>query len=91
MTVEMLTNNYPGFSKIEPYRGLSCVPGNLLAEFSGGDGAVSLTIDPLANILIDGYNLIGIAHDSLEKARNDIIAKLRAIQKLAIVHPRENV
>ncbi len=31
----------------------------------------------MAHILIDGYNLIGIAHKNLEKARNDIIEKLR--------------
>ncbi len=30
----------------------------------------------MAYILIDGYNLIGIAHKNLEKARNDIIEKL---------------
>lgn len=30
----------------------------------------------MAYILIDGYNLIGIAHKSLEKARNDIIERL---------------
>ncbi|MEK7822702.1 MAG: NYN domain-containing protein, partial [Nitrospirota bacterium] len=30
----------------------------------------------MAYILIDGYNLIGIAHKDLEKARNDIIEKL---------------
>ena len=30
----------------------------------------------MAYIIIDGYNLIGIAHNSLEKARNDIIEKL---------------
>ncbi len=30
----------------------------------------------MAYILIDGYNLIGIAHNSLEKARNDIVEKL---------------
>lgn len=30
----------------------------------------------MANILIDGYNLIGIAHNDLEKARKDIIQKL---------------
>jgi len=30
----------------------------------------------MAYILIDGYNLIGIAHKNLEKARNDIIERL---------------
>ncbi|NOZ70220.1 MAG: NYN domain-containing protein [Deferribacteres bacterium] len=30
----------------------------------------------MAYILIDGYNLIGIAHGDLEKARNDLIQKL---------------
>ncbi|MDH4028143.1 MAG: NYN domain-containing protein [Nitrospirota bacterium] len=30
----------------------------------------------MAHILIDGYNLIGIAHADLEKARNDIIRSL---------------
>ncbi len=30
----------------------------------------------MAYILIDGYNLIGIAHGDLEKARNDLIRKL---------------
>ena len=30
----------------------------------------------MANIIIDGYNLIGIARGNLEKARNDIIDKL---------------
>ena len=36
----------------------------------------------MANILIDGYNLIGIAHDNLEKARNDLIQKLQSYSKL---------
>ncbi|MBI4681855.1 MAG: NYN domain-containing protein [Nitrospirae bacterium] len=31
----------------------------------------------MAYILIDGYNLIGIAHDNLEKVRNDLIEKLK--------------
>jgi predicted RNA-binding protein with PIN domain len=31
----------------------------------------------MAYILIDGYNLIGIAHDNLERARNDLIHKLQ--------------
>jgi len=30
----------------------------------------------MANILIDGYNLTGIAHKDLEKARKDLIQKL---------------
>jgi predicted RNA-binding protein with PIN domain len=30
----------------------------------------------MANILIDGYNLIGIAHKDLEKVRKDLIQKL---------------
>ena len=30
----------------------------------------------MANILIDGYNLIGIAHRNLEQARRDLIQKL---------------
>ena len=33
-------------------------------------------INPMANILIDGYNLIGIAHRDFEKARQDIILQL---------------
>ncbi len=36
----------------------------------------------MAFILIDGYNLIGIAHDNLEKARNDLIQKLRGYSKI---------
>ena len=36
----------------------------------------------MANILIDGYNLIGIAHDNLEKARNELIQKLLSYSKL---------
>jgi len=31
----------------------------------------------MAHILIDGYNLIGIAHGNLEKARNDLIDQLQ--------------
>ncbi len=31
----------------------------------------------MAYILIDGYNLIGVAHDNLEKIRNDLIQKLQ--------------
>lgn len=30
----------------------------------------------MANILIDGYNLIGLGHNDLEEARREIIAKL---------------
>ncbi|HBH62771.1 MAG TPA: hypothetical protein DDX85_13750 [Nitrospiraceae bacterium] len=30
----------------------------------------------MAYILIDGYNLIGTAHDNLEKVRNDLIEKI---------------
>ena len=36
----------------------------------------------MAKILIDGYNLIGIAHGDLEKARNDIIKQLREYSKI---------
>lgn len=36
----------------------------------------------MAHILIDGYNLIGIAHTNLEKARRDIIEKLSLYSKL---------
>ena len=35
----------------------------------------------MANILIDGYNLIGIAHKDLEKARQDLIQKLHGYAK----------
>ncbi|MCK5286595.1 MAG: NYN domain-containing protein [Thermodesulfovibrionia bacterium] len=35
----------------------------------------------MAHILIDGYNLIGIAHKNLEKARTDIIEKLSEYSK----------
>ena len=41
----------------------------------------------MAYILIDGYNLIGIAHGNLEEARNDLIEKLQkyaAIKKQSI-------
>ncbi len=31
----------------------------------------------MSSILIDGYNLIGIAHKDLEKARNDLVRDLR--------------
>lgn len=36
----------------------------------------------MAHILIDGYNLIGIAHSNLEKAREDIIRSLQAYSKI---------
>ncbi len=36
----------------------------------------------MAHIIIDGYNLIGIAHKNLEKARNDIIEKLSEYTRL---------
>jgi hypothetical protein len=36
----------------------------------------------MANILIDGYNLIGIAHKNLEKARNDLLKKLSMYAKI---------
>ena len=36
----------------------------------------------MAHILIDGYNLIGIAHGNLEKARNEIIRSLQAYSKI---------
>lgn len=36
----------------------------------------------MAYILIDGYNLIGIAHDNLEKARNDIIERLKKYSEI---------
>jgi len=36
----------------------------------------------MSYILIDGYNLIGIAHKNLEKARSDIIKKLSEYSKL---------
>lgn len=32
----------------------------------------------MSDILIDGYNLIGIAHKNLEKARNDLVLDLHA-------------
>ncbi len=35
----------------------------------------------MAYILIDGYNLIGIAHKNLEKARTDILEKLTEYSK----------
>lgn len=36
----------------------------------------------MAHILIDGYNLIGIAHDELEKARNNLIQQLQRYSDL---------
>ncbi|MBI4686596.1 MAG: NYN domain-containing protein [Nitrospirae bacterium] len=36
----------------------------------------------MAYILIDGYNLIGTAHRSLESARNDLIQRLQAYASL---------
>lgn len=36
----------------------------------------------MANILIDGYNLIGLAHRNLEKARHDLIQQLSRYAKL---------
>jgi predicted RNA-binding protein with PIN domain len=36
----------------------------------------------MADILIDGYNLIGIAHGNLEKARNNLIEDLRKYSML---------
>ena len=47
ITYGNVNKQLPGFSKIEPYRGLSCVPGNLLAQFLGGDGGVSLPTYPV--------------------------------------------
>ena len=35
----------------------------------------------MAHILIDGYNLIGIAHKDLEKARQELIQKLHGYAK----------
>jgi predicted RNA-binding protein with PIN domain len=40
----------------------------------------------MAYILIDGYNLIGIGHGNLEKARSDIIAKLQEYAELKQHH-----
>ncbi len=37
----------------------------------------------MAHILIDGYNLIGIAHKSLERARQDLI---QTLHRYAVVH-----
>ncbi len=36
----------------------------------------------MAYIIIDGYNLIGIAHKNLQKARDDIIVKLSKYSEL---------
>ncbi|MEW6603004.1 MAG: NYN domain-containing protein [Nitrospirota bacterium] len=36
----------------------------------------------MANILIDGYNIIGTAHDNLEKSRNDLIDKIRKYSEI---------
>lgn len=36
----------------------------------------------MSYILIDGYNLIGISHGNLEKARNNIIEELRKYAKI---------
>ena len=36
----------------------------------------------MAFILIDGYNLIGISHSNLEKARNEIIRQLQQYSKI---------
>ena len=43
----------PGSVETEPYRGLSCVPGNLLAQFLGGDGGVSLPTYPVHQEVIN--------------------------------------
>jgi len=40
----------------------------------------------MAHILIDGYNLIGTAHDSLEKERNDLIGKLKKYSEIKDHH-----
>ena len=36
----------------------------------------------MANILIDGYNLIGVAHRDFEKARNELIQRLNRYSNL---------
>ena len=36
----------------------------------------------MAYILIDGYNLIGIAHDNLEKARNELVRRLQEYSQI---------
>ncbi|GBE40859.1 YacP-like NYN domain protein [bacterium BMS3Bbin09] len=38
----------------------------------------------MAHILIDGYNLIGTAHGSLEKARNDLIDQLQKYSQIKL-------
>lgn len=40
----------------------------------------------MAYILIDGYNLIGIAHEKLDKARNDLIEQLHTYASLKKHH-----
>lgn len=40
----------------------------------------------MAYILIDGYNLIGTAHDNLEKARNELIDKIRKYSEIKKHH-----
>ncbi|MBI4697499.1 MAG: hypothetical protein HY758_00905 [Nitrospirae bacterium] len=40
----------------------------------------------MSHILIGGYNLIGIAHKSPEKARNDIIKALSEYSKLFLAN-----
>ncbi len=40
----------------------------------------------MAYILIDGYNLIGIAHGNLEKARNDLILRLMQYSEIKKHH-----
>lgn len=36
----------------------------------------------MAHIIIDGYNLIGISHDNLENARNELVESLREYLKI---------
>ncbi len=40
----------------------------------------------MAYILIDGYNLIGTAHDNLEKARNKLVDKIRKYSEIKKHH-----
>jgi septum formation topological specificity factor MinE len=40
----------------------------------------------MAHILIDGYNLIGTAHDNLEKVRNELIDKIRKYSEIKKHH-----
>lgn len=40
----------------------------------------------MAYILIDGYNLIGTAHDNLEKVRNELIDKIRKYSEIKKHH-----